>query len=396
MKTFHCDACNALVFFENVRCLNCHETLAYIPELADVSTVIPGDNGLWTSADERLKGRRFRLCKNSVDHEICNWAVPSEDPEEYCQSCRLTRTIPDLNQPGNLMALKKLETAKRRLVYTLMSLRLSVANKTLDPDHGLVYDFKVDLSASGGEKVLTGHDDGVITMNIAEADDAERERRRLALNEPYRTLLGHLRHEVGHYYWDLLIEHSNLLDGFRKLFGDERENYQAALEHHYEGGAPADWPTHYVSAYATMHPWEDWAETWAHYLHIVDTLETAAACGFSLKPLRPDEPALEVATDPVEQRAESFDVFIEQWLALTYALNSLNRSLGQPDAYPFVLPEPAIEKLRFVHTVITGVGSSEQVPAVDPQAGAAPAEGTANAPGPSQTQTQFPPAAMTG
>jgi hypothetical protein len=363
MKTFHCDACDALVFFENVRCLNCNQTLAHVAELADVSTVTPTADGHWLSADPRLEGRSFRPCKNSVDHEICNWAVPAEDPEEYCLSCRLTRTIPDLGQPGNLLALKKLETAKRRLVYTLLSLKLPVTSKTVDPEHGLVYDFKLDLSASGGEEVLTGHDEGVITMNIAEADDAERERRRLALNEPYRTLLGHLRHEVGHYYWDLLIEHSDYLEPFRALFGDERENYQEALEHHYKGGAPADWPSRYVSAYATMHPWEDWAETWAHYLHIVDTLETAASCGFSLKPLRPDEPALEIATDPVERRAEPFEVFIEQWLALTYALNSLNRSLGQPDAYPFLLPEPAIEKLRFVHTVITGVGRGEPVTA---------------------------------
>lgn len=362
MKTFHCDACDALVFFENVRCLNCGETLAYIPELADVSTVVPAEGDLWTSADSRLQGRSFRLCRNSVDHEICNWAVPAEDPDPYCLSCRLTRTIPDLGQPGHLLALKKLETAKRRLVYTLFALKLPVASKTGDPEHGLIYDFKVDMSATGGEQVMTGHDDGVITMNVAEADDAERERRRLALNEPYRTLLGHFRHEVGHYYWDRLIEHSDRLEAFRALFGDERENYEAALQHHYQGGAPADWPSRYVSAYATMHPWEDWAETWAHYLHIVDTLETAAACGFSLKPLRPDEPALDIATDPVEQRAEPFEVFIGQWLALTYALNSLNRSLGQSDAYPFVLPEPAIEKLRFVHTVITGFERDEPVP----------------------------------
>lgn len=379
MKTFHCDACEALVFFENVRCLNCGETLAFIPELSDVSTVVPIEGQEWQSADPRLQGRRFRLCKNSVDHEICNWAVPAEDPVEYCLSCRLTRTIPDLSQPGNLLALQKMETAKRRLVYTLMSLRLPVANKTDDPQHGLVYDFKVDLSASGGERVLTGHDDGVITMNIAEADDAERERRRLTLNEPYRTLLGHFRHEVGHYFWDRLIEGSPRIDEYRRLFGDERENYQAALEHHYQGGAPADWANRFVSAYATMHPWEDWAETWAHYLHIVDTLETAAACGFSLKPLRPDEPALDVATDPVEQRSEPFDVFIEQWLVLTYALNSLNRSLGQSDAYPFVLPEPAIEKLRFVHTVITGVGASDPVPASEPPLPAPPTEPAAPA-----------------
>ncbi len=373
MKTFHCDACDALVFFENVRCLNCGETLALVPSLADISTIVPADGDLWTCAAAPADGPTFRLCKNSVDHEICNWVVPSEDPEQYCLCCRLTRTIPDLSKPDNFRALQKMELAKRRLVYTLMMLKLPVTNKTADPEHGLVYDFKADLSASGGEKVLTGHDDGVITMNLAEADDAERERLRKALNEPYRTLLGHFRHEVGHYYWDVLIQNSDRLEAFRALFGDERENYAEALEHHYEGGAPADWPDRFVSAYATMHPWEDWAETWAHYLHIVDTLETAAACGFSLKPLRHNEPSLDVAADPVEQRAEPFDVFIEHWTALTYALNSLNRSLGQADAYPFVLPAQAVEKLRFVHAVITGVAADEVVSA-DTAGSLAPSE----------------------
>lgn len=357
MKTFHCDACDALAFFENVRCLSCSEVLAFVPAVLDISTLRPADPiqepGLWTSADPQLHGQTYRLCKNASDHQICNWVVAADDPYEYCLSCRLTRTIPDLSVPGNLQLLQKMETAKRRLLFTLLSLKLPVVAKEVDPLRGLAYEFKADLSAEGGEPVLTGHDEGLITMNLAEADDAERERRRQKLNEPYRTLLGHFRHEVGHYYWDLLIQESAWLEGCRALFGDESEDYEAALKHHYKGGAPADWPERFVSAYATMHPWEDWAETWAHYLHIVDTLETASVSGVALTPSRSNEPALALIEAGDHPAHNSFDLMIERWMALTYVLNNLNRSLGHSDAYPFVLSPPAIEKLRFVHDVIT-------------------------------------------
>lgn len=206
MKTFHCDACDALAFFENVRCLNCSEVLAFVPAVLDISTLRPASQELWTRADPQLGGQSFRLCKNASDHQICNWVVAADDPEEYCESCRLTRTIPDLGIRGNLQLLQKMETAKRRLLFTLLSLGLPVTSKVVDPLRGLAYEFKADLSAKGGEPVLTGHDEGLITMNLAEADDAEREQRRQKLNEPYRTLLGHFRHEIGHYYWDLLIQ----------------------------------------------------------------------------------------------------------------------------------------------------------------------------------------------
>ena len=170
--------------------------------------------------------------------------------------------------------------------------------------------------------MLTGHADGVITVNIAEADDAERERRRTAMHEPYRTLLGHMRHESGHYYWDRLIAGTPELDEFRSLFGDERADYAASLSTYYERGAPADWQERFVSAYASAHPWEDWAETWAHYLHMVDTLETAAACGLSLTPRRRDEPALPKMPEPVspqpaavrasDRQLVSADIRVEQ------------------------------------------------------------------------------------
>jgi hypothetical protein len=223
-----------------------------------------------------------------------------------------------------------------------------VMDRISDPEHGLAFEFPSDTAAPTAH-VLTGHNNGVITINIAEADDAEREKRRVKLREPYRTLLGHFRHEGGHYFWDRLVKGSAWLQKFRAAFGDERCDYGAALDRHYKEGPPADWQECFVSAYASVHPWEDWAETWAHFLHMTDTLETAAACGLSLRPRRRDEPALPKIR--ADARA-SFDSLMEDWFALTYVLNNLNRGLGHPDAYPFVLPTAAIDKLRLVQEII--------------------------------------------
>jgi hypothetical protein len=200
--------------------------------------------------------------------------------------------------------------------------------------------------------VLTGHANGLITINIAEADDVERERRRQQLHEPYRTLLGHFRHEVGHYYWDRLIKDNSALGTFREYFGDERKDYAQAINDHYKQGPPADWPSRYVSAYAAAHPWEDWAETWAHYLHLADAVETAAACGLSLLPRRPDEPTLTRDIDLTKRDAGSFNQLLEAWFALTYLMNNLNRGSGLQDGYPLILSAAAIDKLRLVHMAI--------------------------------------------
>jgi hypothetical protein len=349
MNVFHCDHCDALVFFENEHCVKCEHRLAYLPELDVVGSLDEEHGGLWSSPLPRSGGRKFRLCDNYVKHNVCNWAVPEEDPNPLCRSCRLTRVIPDLTQPGNKEAWYKLEAAKRRLVYTLLHLQVPLKSRVEDPEHGLAFEFLADPPTPGAKPILTGHADGVITLNLAEADDAEREKRRVKLHEPYRTLLGHLRHEVGHYYWDRLVLESAHLERFRELFGDERKDYAQALKDHYANGSPADWQERFVSAYAASHPWEDWAETWAHYLHMTDTLETAVASGVSVRPPRADEPTLK---DPAVPGAAPFDKIITDWLSLTYVLNNLSRGLGQPDAYPFVLPPPAIEKLRFVHRVV--------------------------------------------
>ncbi len=343
------------MFFENQSCVNCKRVLAYVPQVGEVVSLDlaagQGQQNLYQSED----GKQFRLCQNYVEHNVCNWAMPADDSNApYCPSCQLTRKIPDLSVEGHKAAWYKLEVAKRRLVYTLKQLGLPVTPKSPEAPNGLTFEFLADPDPnSGAPAVLTGHADGVITVNLAEADDAERERRKAQMGEPYRTLLGHFRHEVGHYYWDVLIKSDeSRLAAFRDVFGDDRQDYGAALQKHYAEGAPADWQDRFVSEYATAHAWEDWAETWAHYLHMTDTLETAADCGLSLKPRRRDKPAIAQVADPVGDDPVSFQAMMRAWNPVTYALNNLNRGLGIADAYPFVLSPPAVEKLRFVHDLL--------------------------------------------
>jgi hypothetical protein len=358
MRVFHCDHCNQLVFFENVQCLNCQHALAYLPDLEMIGSLELGDDGLWRSPYPEARGKAYRLCENYTQQNVCNWAVPSDDEHGLCSSCRLTRVIPDLSVPGNKEAWYKLEVAKRRLTYTLLKLGLPLENKIDDPETGLAFEFLADPppGAPNAQPVLTGHACAVITINIAEADDVERERRRLAMHEPYRTLLGHFRHEVGHYYWDRLISDSERLPKFREIFGDEQADYAAALKRHYENGPAPDWQTRCISAYASVHPWEDWAETFAHYLHMVDSVETAAVCGLSLSPPRPNEPSVTVS----ESSLKKFDRMIDAWYALTYVLNNLNRGLGLQDSYPFVLSPPVVKKLRFIHDTVSETRRSRQ------------------------------------
>jgi hypothetical protein len=353
MKTFHCTNCQNLVFFENVTCLNCGHALAYLPDQAVMAALKQGTDGDW-HVEGRSEGRdSYRLCANYAQQNICNWAVPIDDPNTLCRSCRLTRVIPDLT-PSGKEAWFRLESAKRRLVETLLSLRLPVVAKDESSPDGVAFEFLKDSTEPNGDsnRVLTGHDNGLITINIAEADDVQRERMRQQQHEPYRTLVGHFRHEIGHYYWDRLIRDSERLEAFRSLFGDERADYAEALKRHYGQGAPADWADHFISTYATSHPWEDWAESWAHFLHMSDSLETAGAVGLSLRPTRRDEPAIAAVSPAVALMDAGFESMIDRWLPLTYVMNNLSRGLGLADAYPFVLSTTVIEKLHFIYDTI--------------------------------------------
>lgn len=356
MRTFRCDHCGHPLFFENVQCLKCGSALAFLPDRLALCAVepVPGDTQglIRRKPAKRRKSdtRTYRPCSNHVQHQACNFAVPSQDPNPLCVSCRQTRILPDLTVGENHTRWYRIESAKRRLFYTLAKMRLASVEPPNGERDGPVFEFLADQP---GQQILTGHCAGVITLNVAEADDTERVRRRLALHEPYRTLLGHLRHESGHYYWDRLVAGTQRLDAFREMFGDERADYPQALNNYYAaGGAPADWQIAHVSAYATSHPWEDWAETWAHYLHMVDLMETASSYSTRVVVPGTDAEDAEEVANPFDDDAADFDQLVEQWVPLTLLVNSLNRSLGQDDAYPFALTAGALRKLKFVHDAI--------------------------------------------
>jgi hypothetical protein len=274
--------------------------------------------------------------------------VAADGGERYCRACRHNRTIPDISDPLRHRLWQKIEDAKRRLFYSLIRLDLPTPTVASGDPEPLLFDFLAEPEADGLH-VVTGHNSGLITISLSEADDAARERIRAQMGEPYRTLLGHFRHEVGHFYWDRLVRDTPAIDACRGLFGDERADYGAALQRHYAAGPPADWMASYVSAYATSHAWEDWAETFAHYLHIVDTLEMGRAVGLRVSLEKRAQPTA-IAFDPYS--AGDVGELIDAWVPVSIAANSLNRAMGQPDLYPFVLSPAVIGKLGLVHALV--------------------------------------------
>lgn len=342
MRNFSCPNCGQQLSFENSLCLSCSSSLGFdLPgrRLVVIPALAPVGDG---------KPEQGHLCAN-MHIAQCNWLVEQEG--DLCASCRLTQTRPADDDAEALPLFAEAETAKRRLILELTELGLPIVSKNDDPDNGLIF----ELLSSERRQVLTGHANGVITLDLEEGDDVHREQLRVSMGEPYRTLLGHFRHEVGHYYYSLLIIQPEQRQAFVDLFGDPDADYQQALDRHYQQGAPEGWHECYVSAYATMHAAEDWAETFAHYLHIRDTLDTAAAYGFAA----PD------AAFNHSDETPDFDRLIGQWLPVSWALNQLNRSMGHADLYPFVLPAPVLEKMRFIHQTIADAnkkGTDQPVP----------------------------------
>jgi hypothetical protein len=341
MRPFFCSVCGQLLFFDNSTCLGCGSDLGYLPDAQELVALRATADGL-----ERADGTPgfSRHCTNQVIAR-CNWLVPCDDPAALCASCRLTSVRPNDNETDSVAAFANAEAAKRRLVHQLLSLGLPVIGRSVDPVNGVAF----ELLSSRARTVITGHDSGVITLDLSESDDVHREFVRQQLGEPYRTVLGHLRHEIGHYYWQLLVVDSGQLEAFRSVFGEEQRSYDASREQHYANGAGTDWSGTHVSEYATMHPWEDWAETFAHYLHIDAGLATATGIGLDVHdPARSAGIAAWSATEHV-----TIGPMVQRWLGLTIALNAMARSIGQPDLYPFVLSPNVVEKLDFVHRAIT-------------------------------------------
>ena len=354
MKIFRCQSCSQVVYFENTQCMNCGAVLGFLPGQFLISSLDAAGDDVWRPLAPQAKDHRYRMCRNYTQERVCNWMVPEHSSLEFCDACHFNQTIPDLTVTGNRVLWQRLERGKRRLVYGLLRLGLPLISKQQDPETGLAFAFLGDSDPLFTEntQTMTGHAQGLITINIAEADDAFRERMRQDMAEPYRTILGHFRHESGHYYWHRLVYDSGWLTDFRQMFGDEQQDYTAAMQQNYEQGPPTDWQSRFVSSYAAAHPWEDRAETWAHYLHIIDVLETAWAFRLRVSPGVDNDDQMASSPDFDPYLADSMDAVIDQWLPLTYAVNSLNRSMGQPDLYPFVLAPPVLSKLEFVHKTI--------------------------------------------
>lgn len=334
MKRFHC-SCGQPVFFDNAQCTACGARLGFDPDALVMRTLRP-DDGQWLAED----GGSWLLCDNAVQHGVCNWLLHPDQDSPLCRACQFNRTVPNLELEGNAERWARLEQAKKRLFYTLKEFRLPLETLAESPERGLAFDFVEDQRSGQGiceSFAHTGYAAGIITINLLEADDVAREEQREFLREDYRTVLGHLRHESGHYFWHRLQPDADIAGAFKALFGDESGDYPAALEAHYRDGPPPDWPSRFISAYASAHPSEDWAESWGHYLHIYDALETAAAHG--LVPQGPEEMT-------IQER-------IARWRDLSVTLNELNRSIGLADAYPFVLNTAVELKLTFVDRVIS-------------------------------------------
>lgn len=312
MRRFTC-RCGQPVFFDNLQCFACRRLLAFDDSALDMIA-------------EDAPGAGLPFCINRCSASRCNWLARYDDGN--CLSCRMSRVIPALDKDENLERWRLLEAAKRRLLYELKRIGLPV-----DPTR-LGFVFKEDRRTNPDVRenhVAIGHKDGTITINAAEADDVFRATQRLQFHEATRTLLGHFRHESGHYYFGELVGEDRV-DEVRRLFGDERADYAAALRAYYENGPPADWATRFVSGYASAHPAEDWAECWSHYLQVRAALETAEAHGLEL----PGE-------------GEGWHVRFTQ---LVLVLNEIMRSLGNADAYPFVLTGPVVEKLECIHGIV--------------------------------------------
>ncbi|MES2474620.1 MAG: putative zinc-binding metallopeptidase [Verrucomicrobiota bacterium] len=332
MKTFQCDHCKVPIYYENIRCLGCGSTLGIIPGSYEVHAVVEGKTGALVGSD----GSKYRFCRNSIAYGCCNQLVAEGDPSDICRSCRFTEVTPDLTFASNRALWARMEQAKRRLLYSLVHLGIPPVPKSEDAVKGLAFRFLVD----NGQGILTGHENGVITITLAEADDATREARRQQMGERYRTLLGHFRHEIGHYYWDRLIADGGRQEAFRKVFGDERADYQMALKNHYAKAPDDSWKSRFISRYASSHPWEDWAESFAHFLHMRDVVETSHAVGLIGGKSTPEP--------------KSFAENKDAWLSTSFRLNELGRSMGTGDLYPFVVSDAVILKMEFIHDVIAG------------------------------------------
>lgn len=342
VRRFDCQTCDAALTFDDTRCRSCSAEIGYFLDADHLGPIEPGNGATYRRRGAPDHDPDWWRCLNTAWG--CNWMVPLDDGNVWCAACRLTRGRPDESNPDAVRAWSHAEAAKRRLVAQLYRLGLPVAppsrrdDDTTSSDDGLVIDL-VYLPDSVG---VTGHRPGVITLDLREVDPGFREAAREHFGEQYRTVLGHLRHETGHHFWQRLVVRADALDDARELFGDERADYAAALETHYGRlrgpHGTVDVPHAYISDYASVHPSEDWAECFAHYLHLRDGLETAESFGLG-------------ASDHDD---DTLEAMLSRWRELSRGVDEVSRALGQSPAYGVVVHPEVEPKLRFVHERITG------------------------------------------
>ncbi|MFT3798536.1 putative zinc-binding metallopeptidase [Microbacterium sp.] len=339
MAGYSCSACGSFLILESLTCPGCGAVVGFHRQ----------SRAFFTLPDEKasidIGGEEFRACSRRSWE--CNWLVGESEQSGRCFSCRLTRRIPPSDDTLALEKLADTAVAKRRLLVQLFELGLPVTPYD-EQEGGLAFDLV--SSRSSGEKVMIGHANGVITIDLAESLDDHRERLRVQLGEPYRTMLGHLRHEVGHYFQNVLVTD---WDECRDLFSDERASYRDAIARHYRTGAPEGWRENYLSEYATMHPWEDFAECFAHYLHITGTLGTAARAGLELHAEHAEDVAVSI-TPRLSYADAEMQTMLDDWALASLFFNQINRAMGHRPLYPFTISAAVATKLTYIHRLVTG------------------------------------------
>lgn len=338
MRRFYCH-CGHEVNFHDHFCKACGRDLAYDPQIGTLwSGELRDTNQFFAHTKNKQDNLLFQTCEHRHHDVGCNWLLVKGDDHCQCIACHTTRVIPDQSHDKNANRWFRLERAKRQLFQTLIDVKLIQADRPVDFTD-LQFDFLEDKRSNPNldlEHVLSGHCDGLITINAAEADEGFLHTMKEQMQELYRSLLGHFRHEIGHYFWAKFFKTERQKQQFREVFGDERQDYAEALQAYYDANNQSHWRSRYITPYASSHPHEDWAETWAHYLHIVDTLQTAQSFGLSVY-------------DPQEH---NFDHWFNEWRRVSQVMNSLNQSMGLAEPYPFRLSEMVIGKLRFIDETI--------------------------------------------
>ncbi|SFE56280.1 zinc-binding metallopeptidase family protein [Roseivivax sediminis] len=317
MQIFTCPACGGATYLHNLAC-GCGHAIEFDPDAQAMQSL-------------------DAPCGNR-DAIGCNWRAESDG---LCRSCAMTEVVPDLREDTNRPLWAETEAAKRWMLATLGRWGWFTAS---DPGDRPVFRLLSEKTATGEAGVVMGHANGVITINVSEARSAVLAERQEELGELYRTMLGHMRHETAHFLQLRLLSSPGFPEAFRKLFGDERADYGAALKAHYADPKPAG--DDHVTSYATAHPHEDWAETLAHLLHLVDLLDSAAAARLQL----PDGPPR-----GYDAYAETdTETLLHFAVGMSIAVNHVNRALDLPDLYPFVIRSGVRTKLAFAHRWLHG------------------------------------------